>query len=154
MRWRYQGQRAYQFDWGGNGFMGKRSLWKCTLRTAGVSLLSSALLITSLGLGNTSVTHAAGARQMEFLDRGVVAVKTGTGVFVSWRLLGTEGSNVSFNVYRDGTKVNASPITNSTNLQDASGTSSSKYTVRAVVGGTEQAASAAASVWGSERMGQ
>lgn len=129
--------------------MGKRSLWKCTLRTAGVSLLSSALLITSLGLGNTSVTHAAGVRQMEFLDRGVVAVKTGTGVFVSWRLLGTEGSNVSFNVYRDGTKVNASPITNSTNLQDASGTSSSKYTVRAVVGGTEQAASAAASVWGN-----
>lgn len=129
--------------------MGKRSLWKCTLRTAGVSLLSSALLFTSLGLGNTAVTHAAGARQMEFLDRGVVAVKTGTGVFVSWRLLGTEGSNVSFNVYRDGTKVNATPITNSTNLQDASGTSSSKYTVRAVVSGTEQAASAAASVWGN-----
>ncbi|WP_413374850.1 rhamnogalacturonan lyase [Paenibacillus taichungensis] len=129
--------------------MGKRSLWKRTLRTAGVSLLSSALLVTSLGLGYTPVTHAAGARQMEFLDRGVVAVKTGTGVFVSWRLLGTEGSNVSFNVYRDGTKVNASPITNSTNLQDASGTSSSKYTVRAVVSGTEQAASAAASVWGN-----
>ncbi|WP_458125111.1 rhamnogalacturonan lyase [Paenibacillus sp. Z3-2] len=130
--------------------MGNRSsLWKRTLRTAGVSLLSSALLVTSLGLGNTPVTHAAGARQMEFLDRGVVAVKTGTGVFVSWRLLGTEGSNVSFNVYRDGTKVNASPITNSTNLQDASGTSSSKYTVRAVVSGTEQAASAAVSVWGN-----
>ncbi|OAX45311.1 rhamnogalacturonan lyase [Paenibacillus sp. AD87] len=129
--------------------MGKRSLWKRTLRTAGVSLLSSALLVTSLGLGNIPVTHAAGARQMEFLDRGVVAVKTGTGVFVSWRLLGTEGSNVSFNVYRDGTKINTSPITNSTNLQDASGTSSSKYTVRAVVSGTEQAASAAASVWGN-----
>ncbi|WP_017690930.1 rhamnogalacturonan lyase [Paenibacillus sp. PAMC 26794] len=130
--------------------MGNRSsLWKRTLRTAGVTLLSSALLVTSLGLGNTPVTHAAGARQMEYLDRGVVAVKTGTGVFVSWRLLGTEGSNVSFNVYRDGTKVNATPITNSTNLQDASGTSSSKYTVRPVVSGTEQAASAAASVWGN-----
>ncbi|WP_342556209.1 rhamnogalacturonan lyase [Paenibacillus sp. FSL R7-0652] len=86
---------------------------------------------------------------MEYLDRGVVAVKTGSGVFVSWRLLGTEGSNVAFNVYRDGIKVNTSPITGSTNLQDAGGTSSSKYTVRAVVGGTEQAASAAAGVWGS-----
>ncbi|MFX3648353.1 MAG: rhamnogalacturonan lyase [Paenibacillus sp.] len=130
--------------------MGKgSSLWKRTLRTAGVSLLSSALLVTSLGLDNTPVTHAAGTRQMEYLDRGLVAVKTGTGVFVSWRLLGTEGSNVSFNVYRDGTKVNATPITNSTNLQDASGTSSSKYTVRAVVSGTEQAASTAASVWGN-----
>ncbi|WP_217990007.1 rhamnogalacturonan lyase [Paenibacillus sp. 7523-1] len=107
------------------------------------------MLTTAFGLGNTPVTEAAGTRQMEFLDRGVVAVKTGTGVFVSWRLLGTEGSNVSFNVYRDGTKVNASPITNSTNLQDASGTSSSKYTVRAVVGGTEQSASTAASVWGN-----
>nr|WP_272039759.1 rhamnogalacturonan lyase [Paenibacillus sp. JJ-100] len=93
--------------------------------------------------------HAAGPRQMEFLDRGVVAVKTGNGVFVSWRLLGTEGSNVTFNVYRDGVKVNASPITGSTNLQDTGGTNSSKYTVRAVVGGTEQAPSAAASVWGS-----
>lgn len=126
-----------------------RLSWRRTLRIAGIALLSSAMLTTAFGLGNTPVTEAAGTRQMEFLDRGVVAVKTGTGVFVSWRLLGTEGSNVSFNVYRDGTKVNASPITNSTNLQDASGTSSSKYTVRAVVGGTEQSASAAASVWGN-----
>lgn len=126
-----------------------RLSWRRTLRIAGIALLSSAMLTTAFGLGNTPVTEAAGTRQMEFLDRGVVAVKTGTGVFVSWRLLGTEGSNVSFNVYRDGTKVNASPITNSTNLQDASGTSSSKYTVRAVVGVTEQSASAAASVWGN-----
>lgn len=126
-----------------------RLSWRRTLRIAGIALLSSAMLTTAFGLGNTPVTEAAGTRQMEFLDRGVVAVKTGTGVFVSWRLLGTEGSNVSFNVYRDGTKVNASPITNSTNLQDTSGTSSSKYTVRAVVGGTEQSASAAASVWGN-----
>ncbi len=126
-----------------------RLSWRRALRITGIALLSSAMLTTALGLGNTPVTEAAGTRQMEFLDRGVVAVKTGTGVFVSWRLLGTEGSNVSFNVYRDGTKVNASPITNSTNLQDASGTSSSKYTVRAVVGGTEQSASAAASVWGN-----
>jgi len=127
----------------------KRLSWRRTLRITGISLLSSAMLMTAFGAGNAPVTEAAGTRQMEFLDRGLVAVKTGTGVFVSWRLLGTEGSNVSFNVYRDGTKVNASPITNSTNLQDASGTSSSKYTVRAVVGGTEQAASAAASVWGN-----
>lgn len=126
-----------------------RLSWRRTLRIAGIALLGSAMLTTAFGLGNTPVTEAAGTRQMEFLDRGVVAVKTGTGVFVSWRLLGTEGSNVLFNVYRDGTKVNASPITNSTNLQDASGTSSSKYTVRAVVGGTEQSASAAASVWGN-----
>nr|WP_260866489.1 rhamnogalacturonan lyase [Paenibacillus xylanexedens] len=110
------------------------------------------MLVTSPGLNHMPEAHAAGPRQMEFLDRGVVAVKTGNGVFVSWRLLGTEGSNVAFNVYRDGVKVNASPITGSTNLQDTGGTNNSKYTVRAVVGGTEQAASAAASVWGSNYM--
>ncbi len=129
--------------------MGQLSLWKRTWRTIGMTLLGSAMLVTSPGLNHMPEAHAAGPRQMEFLDRGVVAVKTGNGVFVSWRLLGTEGSNVAFNVYRDGVKVNASPITGSTNLQDAGGTNSSKYTVRAVVGGTEQAASAAASVWGS-----
>ncbi|GGH63037.1 rhamnogalacturonan endolyase YesW [Paenibacillus silvae] len=129
--------------------MGQSSLWKRTWRTIGMTLLGSAMLVTSPGLNHMPEAHAAGPRQMEFLDRGVVAVKTGNGVFVSWRLLGTEGSNVAFNVYRDGVKVNASPITGSTNLQDTGGTNNSKYTVRAVVGGTEQAASAAASVWGS-----
>ncbi|CAI6083933.1 Rhamnogalacturonan endolyase YesW [Paenibacillus sp. JJ-100] len=129
--------------------MSQLSLWKRTWRAASITLLVSALFVTSPGLIHMPEAHAAGPRQMEFLDRGVVAVKTGNGVFVSWRLLGTEGSNVTFNVYRDGVKVNASPITGSTNLQDTGGTNSSKYTVRAVVGGTEQAPSAAASVWGS-----
>ncbi len=92
---------------------------------------------------------AASARQAEKLSRGVVAVKTDTGVYISWRLLGTESSAVSFNLYRNGTKVNSTPITNSTNYQDAAGTASSSYTVRAIVNGVEQTASPAASVWGT-----
>lgn len=82
---------------------------------------------------------SAGARQMERLNRGVVRVNQSGGNFVSWRLLGTDSASVSFNVYRNGTKVTASPITNSTNYFDSAGTSSSSYTVRAVVNGTEQA---------------
>ncbi|QAY68589.1 rhamnogalacturonan lyase [Paenibacillus protaetiae] len=85
---------------------------------------------------------------MEKLDRGLVAVKVSGGVFVSWRLLGTEPSGISFNLYRNGTKVNASPITSSTNYLDPSGTISSSYTVKAVLNGTEQAASAAVTPWG------
>nr|WP_246362707.1 rhamnogalacturonan lyase [Paenibacillus alba] len=84
---------------------------------------------------------------MEKLDRGLVAVKVTTGVLVSWRLLGTEASSTSFNLYRNGTKLNATPITTSTNYQDNSGTTSSSYTVRAVVGGVEQTASAAVTPW-------
>ena len=117
------------------------------VRNLGICILAAALCYSAGGFSGQA--HAANPRQMEYLDRGVVAVKTDTGVFVSWRLLGTEGSGVTFNVYRDGVKVNATPIMNSTNLQDSAGTTSSKYTVRAVVNGTEQAASAAVSVWGS-----
>jgi rhamnogalacturonan endolyase len=38
---------------------------------------------------------------MEYLTRGVHAVNAGNGeVFISWRLLGTEDSNLAFNLYR------------------------------------------------------
>lgn len=95
-----------------------------------------------------TATPAGGARQMEKLDRGLVAVKVSNGVFVSWRLLGTDPSNISFNLYRSGTKVNSSPITGATNYVDASGNTSSTYTVSPVINGQEQTASNTASVWG------
>jgi hypothetical protein len=81
------------------------------------------------------------ARQVERLNRGLISVRSGTGNFVSWRLLGTDPQNVAFNVYRGSTRVNASPITNSTNLFDSGAAAGSVYTVRAVANGTEQAAS-------------
>jgi hypothetical protein len=82
---------------------------------------------------------AATARQAERLDRGVVSVHTGTGNLVSWRWLGTDPDGVAFNVYRAGTKVNATPVTASTNYFHAGAPSHAGYTVRAVVGGVEQA---------------
>ncbi|MGV9214709.1 cellulose binding domain-containing protein [Micromonospora sp. RB23] len=86
----------------------------------------------------------AGAKQMENLDRGLVSVRSGNGNLVSWRLLGTETSGVSFNLYRGSTRVNANPITGATNYLDSGAAAGSTYTVRAVVGGAEQAASAPA----------
>jgi rhamnogalacturonan endolyase len=90
-----------------------------------------------------------GFAQMEDLNRGVVAVPSGNGVLVSWRLFGYEPPTLGFNVYRDGTKLNESPVTDSTNYLDGGGTSSSKYTVRAIVDGAEAADSETASVWES-----
>ncbi|RLK12401.1 cellulose binding domain-containing protein [Micromonospora sp. M71_S20] len=86
----------------------------------------------------------AGAVQMEDLDRGLVSVRSGTGNLVSWRLLGTETAGVAFNLYRGATRVNGSPITGATNYLDSGAAADATYTVRAVVGGAEQAASAAA----------
>ncbi|HNY31683.1 MAG TPA: hypothetical protein PKO15_12410 [Fibrobacteria bacterium] len=78
---------------------------------------------------------------MERLDRGLVAVSQGGGkVFLSWRMWGTDPSNVAFNVYRDGKLVNSAPITGATNLVDADGSTSAKYTVRAIVNGKEESA--------------
>jgi rhamnogalacturonan endolyase len=81
------------------------------------------------------------ARQVENLNRGLISVRSGSGNLVSWRLLGNEAANTGFNVYRGSTKVNTTPITNSTNLLDAGAAADASYTVRAVVNGVEQAAS-------------
>ena len=75
-------------------------------------------------------------RQMEALDRGVVAVRTGSDVLVSWRWLGTESAAVKYNVYRNGEKLNAEPL-NATNYMDNTSKAGDKYTVTAVVDGVE-----------------
>ncbi|MEO6276526.1 rhamnogalacturonan lyase [Roseateles sp.] len=93
-----------------------------------------------------AATVQADSRQVEKLDRGVVALATSSGVFISWRLLGTEPADVRFNVYRDDKRVNREPQA-LTNLVDAQGRSDSLYSVRAVVAGHELPASAATSPW-------
>ncbi len=85
-------------------------------------------------------------RMTDQLDRGLVAVKTAKGVYCSWRITGEEYYDVTYNLYRDGTKVNAEPLLVS-NYTDKDGTEASQYTVKAVVRGTEQAESKAAAVW-------
>jgi len=61
-------------------------------------------------------------RQMEYLKRGVVAIPAESGVFVSWRLLGTEARNTQFDVYRtennSTVKLNSKPLLNETNFLD------------------------------------
>ncbi|WP_319789608.1 RICIN domain-containing protein [Streptomyces sp. 3MP-14] len=81
------------------------------------------------------------AQQMEDLNRGLISVRSGSGNLVSWRLLGTEGYDTAFNLYRGGTRVNGSPITDSTNYLDQGAPADASYTVRAVVDGVEQPAS-------------
>lgn len=93
---------------------------------------------------------SAATKQMEYLNRGVVAVKTGNGVFVSWRFLGNDAQSTAFNIYRNGTKLNSTPITTKTNYVDAGGNESSKYVVKAVVNNKEIDASDAVTPWGQQ----
>lgn len=72
-------------------------------------------------------------RQAEYLDRGLVAVNTEEGVFLSWRFLGTDDENTAFNVYRDGKVITDKPVTDKTNYVDKEYTQGSKYYVEAVI---------------------
>ncbi len=73
-------------------------------------------------------------REMEKLGRGLVAIKTTNGVYLSWRLFGSEDTvygsaeeNVSFDIYRDGEKI--ATERNKTNYLDAEGKADSTYYV-------------------------
>ena len=95
-----------------------------------------------------AVTPAiAGQPQQEKIGRGVVAVKTDEGVFVSWRYLGTDSPSAGFNLYRDGEKLNDEPIMTSTNYVDKEGTSGSVYVVKRVDYGKETDSSEETGVW-------
>ncbi|MBE6327142.1 MAG: T9SS type A sorting domain-containing protein [Bacteroidales bacterium] len=96
-----------------------------------------------------SASNLSATRQMEALDRGLHAVKTDNGVFVSWRFLGTDNKSTAFNIYRDGTLVNAQPITGATNLLDNAGSASSSYVVKTVENGKEVESSDVCRPWSS-----
>lgn len=76
-------------------------------------------------------------RQMEYLNRGTIASKRMNDVYISWRWLGTEDISTSYNIYRDGVKINEYPIAKTTNYIDKDGTLSSKYIVKSVVNNVE-----------------
>ena len=81
----------------------------------------------------------AAERQMERLTRGLAVANVGSGVLVSWRLLGTDSPDTEFNLYRDGEKIATISKSAGTNYLDKSGRATSKYTVAAVVNGKEGA---------------
>ncbi len=93
-------------------------------------------LFLSVALAGAIFSGQAATPQAEYLDRGVVAVKTDDGVFVSWRSLARDGKDASFDVYRDGVKLNDTPIRKVTNLTDPAGTAGAKYEVKVVDRGT------------------
>ncbi|MDX3128713.1 rhamnogalacturonan lyase [Streptomyces europaeiscabiei] len=102
------------------------------------SLVTAALVAAGLTTFTGTPAQAATARQVERLDRGVVSVHVDSGNLVSWRWLGTDPGDVSFNVYRAGALVNATPVTGSTNYYHSGAPAQADYTVRAIVGGVEQ----------------
>jgi hypothetical protein len=110
------------------------------------TILAGTVMLSGLAPRTSCAAVAAAGKQVEKLDRGVVAISTGSGVFLSWRALGTDEAGMAFNVYRNGKKLNAHPL-DVTNYVDAGGSANAAYSVRPVVLGREQAAASAGGVW-------
>ncbi|WP_165763752.1 rhamnogalacturonan lyase [Halalkalibacter urbisdiaboli] len=93
------------------------------------------------------------AIQLEYLDRGLIAIGTSEGVFLSWRLLANEVTGHSekglvgrhFHVYRNDTLI--ATVNDSTNYQDREGSAVSEYYVCAVLNGHEVDKSSIVKPW-------
>ncbi len=103
-------------------------------------------LILLLLLGAMSTTLMA-QRHTDKLDRGLVAVPTNSGNFVSWRRLTNEYYDVTYNLYRGSVKV-ASDLTK-TSYRDKGGNSSSTYQIEPVLSGKPGEKCDAVSLWKS-----
>ena len=95
--------------------------------------------------------EARAQRHTDLLGRGLVAVQTGAAGnsdknLVTWRRLADEYYGVTYNVYKDGTKV-AANLTTTCYSDNSSASSTTQYQVAAVVRGVEQEKCAAVTPW-------
>jgi rhamnogalacturonan endolyase len=97
----------------------------------------------SYGLGDQPEVSPLQVQLDEPLDRGVIARPIGEGkAYIGWRLLASDPKGVAFNVYRrsgqaDPVKLNAEPITDTTDFIDAGAAADAEHTwlVQAVIDG-------------------
>ncbi len=76
--------------------------------------------------------------QKEKLGRGIVCVRDGDSVAISWRLLESDSDNTAFNVYENGKKLNAKPIKDATFFKFLSQKAEATYEVRTINKGKEK----------------
>ena len=107
-----------------------------------------ALIGFQLAVGSLMAQYTP-VSQMEKLDRGVVALprSTGTGIFLSWRLLGTDDpATTTFDVVRNGETIKENLA--KTNFEDGGGTKTASYQIVTKVNGEVVETSEAVSPWG------
>lgn len=96
------------------------------------AVIAATVIFSQIPTLNFSYVSAADnlTRQMEYLDRGTTAAVTSGGVYLSWRLLGTESlDNQAFDIYRDGKLIYTTGEHDATCYTDKSGTKNNRYTV-------------------------
>ncbi len=109
------------------------------LTAAAAALTMAASAVSSFGVPMTAdAAYGAGGNGkavMEYLDRGIYAVKSGNGMFVSWRWNADDADDAEFRLYRDDKLIYTSKKGDPTSYQDNGGGTGSKYRVDCVEGG-------------------
>ncbi len=115
---------------------------KNRLRTVTSAAAAFVMTITSAvhaGVMNTADaaygTGGNGTAIMEYLDRGITAVNTGNGMFVSWRWNADDADDAEFRLYRDDKLIYTSKSGDATSYQDKGGSADSRYRVDTVENG-------------------
>ena len=107
-------------------------------------------MVTALLAGQPVASARPGG---ERLDRGLVAVTTSSGAYLSWRLLGHEAGGATptglrgpdFAVYRDGRRI--ATVTDSTTYADPGATPGARYQVAPLVRGVPLGRSGVVTAW-------
>ncbi len=93
-------------------------------------------------------------RQMETLNRGVVAAYDGKGMLVSWRSLATDPANTTFKLYQNGSFVTEIGADAATNYYVSGATASDSFTIDTFVGGIMTEFAQPATILGTKNSGQ
>ena len=107
-----------------------KKLSRITALLLSICISGSAAAGTVYNKNNSA--YAAGSSYAEYLDRGISAVNTGSGMMISWRFLADDSDSAVFKLYRNNTLIYTSNAGEATCFLDASGKSSDTYKIETI----------------------
>lgn len=113
-----------------------RRLFQRTILAFAVVLAMTFSTAAGVLVQSPALVQAAAANTVEYLNRGLSAFHTGSGMLVSWRYLASDSANAEYRLYRDNALIYTSKSGNATCYLDKNGSASSSYRVDMVSGST------------------
>ena len=109
---------------------------KKTISALMSAVLAAGMIPVGLTPAETAAKYGTGKNVVEYLDRGINAVNTGSGMMVSWRFLANDPDDAVFKLYRDNDLIYTSESGKATCYLDKSGNANSSYRVDTLSGNT------------------
>ena len=88
---------------------------------AAAAMMSVSVMPAGMNVPAASAKYGTGRNVVEYLDRGLCAINTGSGMMVSWRFLANDPDNAEFRLYRDSELIYESKENMATSYLDKGG---------------------------------